>query len=61
MKTIEFDGGIPEEDFNQLMDSIIEKSSIVVDPGLVQDFSEEQKTIFHFVRKSVNRITYKNR
>ena len=53
--------GIPIKEFEEVIDLMIEREPIQGDPGIVENFSAPQKWAFDLVRKSINRIDYKNR
>ena len=58
-KTVE--GGIPAKEFEEILDLMIEREPIQGDPGITESFNSAQKWAFDLVRKSVNRVDYKNR
>ena len=57
---IEIKSHISKKRFEKFIDNMIAGLSNQVDPGIIESFDGEQNLIFHFVRKSLNRINYKN-
>ncbi len=55
------EGGVPAKEFEEIVDLMIEREPIEGDPGIVEGFNSAQKWAFDLVRKSINRIDYKNR
>ena len=53
--------GIPQKDFYQFIDNMIEKKPNQVDPGILEEMDSRQQAIFDCVRKSLGRIAYKKR
>lgn len=53
--------GMPEKQFNEILDLMIAREKIQMDPGELETMNKAQRYGFDLVRKSIGRIDYKNR
>ena len=55
------DKEMPVKQFNEIIDLMIAREPIQMDPGELETMSSAQRYVFDQVRKSIGRINYKNR
>ena len=53
--------GIPVKEFEEIIDLMVAREPIQGDPGIIENFNSAQKWGYDLVRKSMNRVDYKNR
>jgi len=51
---------MPVKQFNEILDLMIAREPIQMDPGELETMSSAQRYVFDQVRKSIGRIKYKN-
>ena len=58
---IQYGDGMEEKQFNEIIDLMIGREPIQLDPGELDKMNKAQRYLFDGVRKSIGRIKYKNR